>query len=322
VRPAPGSSRVQRRKVLAWPLALAAGGCEATEGGRNEPRRQPFDEEAAFRFDPRFFEKKRAARPGDWLGQFQERGQSFFAYVTGDPVRATERRRTLVLQPLGPWSDRHHRVLESLVEFMGIFFGLPARLAGDLPLPALGYRLWDTGSGPKPQFQTGVLLDKVLAPRLPDDAVASLGVTMADLYPSANWNYVFGEASFERRVGIYSLVRYTPEFEGEPDSPTARGLLLRRSCKALAHETGHMLSMRHCPFYECMMNGSNTIDELDRAPGWFCPVCLKKLHWNVGFGLADRYRKLAGFYRRHGFTDWAAWMEGRYAMLQPMFASR
>jgi archaemetzincin len=308
--------------VLAWPLALAAGGCEAPEGARNEPRRAPFDEEAAFRFDPRFFEKKRLVRPSDWLGQFQERGQSFFAYVTGDPVRATERRRTLVLQPLGPWSERHHRVLESLVEFMGIFFGLPARLAPDLPLPPTGYRIWDTGSGPKPQFQTGVLLDRVLAPRLPDDAVACLGVTMADLYPSAAWNYVFGEASFERRVGVYSLVRYTPEFEGEPDSPTARGLLLRRSCKALAHETGHMLSLRHCPFYECMMNGSNTVDELDRAPGWFCPVCLKKLHWNVAFALTDRYRKLAGFYRRSGFSDWAAWMDARLAMLQPVFASR
>jgi hypothetical protein len=71
-----------------------------------------------------------------------------------------------------------------------------------------------------------------------------------------------------------------------------------------------------------MMNGSNTVDELDRAPGWFCPVCLKKLHWNVAFALTDRYRKLAGFYRRSGFSDWAAWMDARLAMLQPVFASR
>jgi archaemetzincin len=302
--------------VLAWPLALAAGGCEATEGTRNEARRGPTDEEAAFRFDPRFFEKKRAPRATDWLGQFSERGQSFFAYVTGDPVRLTERRRVLVLQPLGPWSERHRRVLEELVQFMGAFFGVSARLAPDLPLPPYGYRSWYSVSGTRPQYQTGVLLDKVLVPRLPEDAVACLGVTMADLFPSPAWNYVFGEASFERRVGIYSLIRYTPEFEGEPDSPAARALLLRRSCKALAHETGHMFSMRHCPFYECMMNGSNTLDELDRAPGWFCPVCLRKLHWNLGFGVAERYRKLAGFYRRNGLTDWAAWMDGRLAMLQ------
>jgi archaemetzincin len=302
--------------VLAWPLALAAGGCESAAGVRSETRRAAFDEEAAFRFDPRFFAKKRPPRGSDWRGECQERGQSFFAYVTGDPVRTTEQRRTLVLQPLGPWAERHRRVLEAMVEFMAAFFGLPARLASDLPLPRYGYRTWDTGSGAKPQYQTGVLLDRVLAPQLPDDAVACLGVTMADLFPSAAWNYVFGEASFERRVGIYSLVRYTPEFEGEPDSPTARGLLLRRACKTVAHETGHMFSMHHCPFYECMMNGSNTVEELDRAPGWFCPVCLRKLHWNLGFGLVERYRKLGGFYRRHGLSDWAAWMDSRLASLQ------
>jgi archaemetzincin len=203
-----------------------------------------------------------------------------------------------VLQPLGPWSERHQRVLEALAEFMGIFFGVPARLAPALPLPPFGFRTRYTIDGSTPQYQTGVLLDKVLAPRLPADAIACLGVTMADLYPSPTWNYVFGEASLERRVGIYSLIRYTPEFTGEPDSPAARGLLLRRACKTVAHETGHMFSMRHCPFYECLMNGSNTLDELDRSPGWMCPVCLKKLHWNLGFGLLGRYRRLAGFYRR------------------------
>jgi archaemetzincin len=312
-----GPSCVQRRTVLALPLALAAGGCDSTDGpGHVEPPRPAADEERAFRFDPRFFERKRSARPNDWMAQFPERGQSFFAYVTGDPVRPTARRRSLVLQPLGPWSERHRRVLEALAEFMSLFFGASARLAADLPLPSYGYRLWDTGSGARPQYQTGVLLDRVLAPRLPEDAIACLGVTMADLFPSPAWNYVFGEASFERRVGVYSLVRYTPEFEGFPDSPLARSLLLRRGCKTVAHEVGHMFSMRHCPFYECMMNGSNTIEELDRAPGWMCPVCLRKLHWSLGFGLCDRYRKLAGFYRRNGLLDWACWMDRRLALLQ------
>jgi archaemetzincin len=317
VRPS-GSSSVHRRTVLAWPFVMAAASCESGEGGSRSAERIACTdgEEAAFRFDPRFFEKKRAPRASDWLGQFQERGQSFFAYVTGDPVRPSERRRSLVLQPLGPWSERHQRLLHALVEFMGLFFGVPARLGPAQPLPPFGYRVRDTGAGPRPQYQTGALLDRVLAPGLPDDAVACLGVTMADLFPSPAWNYVFGEASFERRVGIYSLVRYTPEFAGEPDSPAARGLLLRRACKTVAHETGHMFSMRHCPFYECVMNGSNTLDELDRAPGWLCPVCLKKLQWNLGFDPVEHYRKLAGFFRRNGINDWAAWMEARRACLQ------
>ena len=311
-----GLSSVQRRAVLAWPLAWAASACESGEAaGRGEGRREEADDEAAFRFDARFFARKRAAGRGGWAGSCQDDGQSFFAYVTGDPVRPTERRRTLVLQPIGPWSQRHRRLLDVLVEFMNLSFGIPARLAAPLPLPPFGYRVWDTGAGPKPQYRTGVLLDRVLAPRLPDDAVACLGVTMADLYPSPAWSYVFGEASFERRVGIYSLVRYTPELTGQPDSPAARGLLLRRSVKALAHETGHMFSLRHCPYYQCLMNASTTLAELDQGPGWECPLCLRKLHWNLGFAPVERYRRLAGFYRRQGLVDWAAWMDGRVAAL-------
>ena len=214
-------------------------------------------------------------------------------------------------------------MLEALVEFMGIFFGLPARLAAR---PARcrrsGTALWDTGSGPKPQYQTGVLLDKVLAPRLPDDAVACLGVTMADLFPSAAWNYVFGEASFERRVGIYSLVRYTPEFEGEPDSPAARGLLLRRSCKALAHETGHMFSMRHCPVLRVH---DERLEHPRRAgprarlvlPGLPQEAALER-GLRPGRSLPQAGRLLPA----PRLADWAAWMDARYAMLQPMFASR
>src|SRR2546421_231633 len=76
-----GPSSVQRRTVLAWPLVWAAAGCDNPEtAARPEGRRAwADDEEAAFRFDARFFEKKRPARASDWLGQFQERGQSFFA---------------------------------------------------------------------------------------------------------------------------------------------------------------------------------------------------------------------------------------------------
>ena len=48
--------------------------------------------------------------------------------------------------------------------------------------------------------------------------VSLKGVTLRDLYPSPEWNYVFGEASIKDRVGIYSFARYDPHFFGE-DSP-------------------------------------------------------------------------------------------------------
>jgi archaemetzincin len=161
-----------------------------------------------------------------------------------------------------------------------------------------------------------VLLDQVLAPRLPQDALALLGVTMADLFPDPSWNYVFGQARFTERIGVYSLLRYTPEFHEQPDSPEAQALLLRRSLKVVAHETGHMVSMAHCPFYECLMNGVNSLPELDRSPIWLCPVCLRKLQWNLKLDLRDRYRRLVTFLHRHGLGDWASWADGRLALLQ------
>ena len=39
----------------------------------------------------------------------------------------------------------------------------------------------------------------------------------------------------------------------------------------IAHETGHMFSMRHCTKYECLMSGTNHLNETDRRPIDACP---------------------------------------------------
>jgi archaemetzincin len=33
---------------------------------------------------------------------------------------------------------------------------------------------------------------------------------MEDLYPEPSWNFVFGQASLNERVGVYSFARYGP----------------------------------------------------------------------------------------------------------------
>lgn len=73
-----------------------------------------------------------------------------------------------------------------------------------------------------------------------------LGITMTDLYPGEGWNYVFGQAAPRSGVGVYSFARYTPEFFGQAAAPASRQLLLRRSCKILAHEASHMYGIEHC----------------------------------------------------------------------------
>ena len=72
--------------------------------------------------------------------------------------------------------------------------------------------------------------------RLPEDAFCLLGITMEDLYPEPSWNFVFGPASLNERVGVYSFARHDPAFDGEPRGKDYPALLLRRSMKVLTYE--------------------------------------------------------------------------------------
>ena len=92
-----------------------------------------------------------------------------------------------------------------------------------------------------------------------------------------------------------------PRSTSEPDDPDAQALLLRRALLVVAHETGHMFSLPHCRRYECLMNGMNSLAELDRGTPWLCPDCLRKLQWNVGLDVLAHYRALRTFY--HGPSD-------------------
>lgn len=84
----------------------------------------------------------------------------------------------------------------------------------------------------------------------------------------------------------------------------------------VAHETGHMFSIAHCSVNECLMNGSNSLDEMDRNTLHLCPVCLRKLQWNLKFDVRERYRQLRAIYQRSGYDDLALWMDRRLAKLE------
>jgi archaemetzincin len=140
---------------------------------------------------------------------------------------------------------------------------------------------------------------------------------MTDLYPDPNWNFVFGEASPRERVGVYSFARYDPRFYGQAPTEDTRKLMLRRSCKVLAHETCHMFGVDHCVWFHCLMNGSNHLAESDARPLHLCPADLHKLQWSVGFDVVERYRRLLDFHRRAGFEDEAKWLDNRLRFIVP-----
>lgn len=155
-----------------------------------------------------------------------------------------------------------------------------------------------------------MILDTVLVPRLPRDAVALFGVTGSDLWAS-NLNYVFGQGDFNRRVGVYSLCRYFPEFWGKPRRAGDETQALNRACRVLNHEIGHVFGMSHCVFYDCSMNGSNSLAEGDAKPVDYCPVCHRKLMWNINWNSAKRFADLRGFYASHKMPEEARWFSSR-----------
>ena len=238
-------------------------------------------------------------QPGDWLASQEEKGEEYAEYVRGRPVRAEGQRRVLYVQPLGDFNPTERKIVQLTAEYMGIFFQLPVRVRGDLPLAVIPERArrkhpaW----GMRQILSTYVLSD-VLKPRLPADAVAMIALTTSDLWPGEGWNFVFGQASLADRVGVWSIHRF-----GDPrKNEDALRLTLRRTLGTATHETGHMFSMAHCIFYECSMCGSNSLVEADRYPLWLCPHCLAKLCYATGANPEKRFKDLIAFAKAHGLA--------------------
>jgi archaemetzincin len=249
------------------------------------------------------YQPKGTPQPGDWLESHPEQGQTFDQYLKSNPNRPTSARTTIYIQPLDAFNVTERKLLDETANVLGLFYNLPVRTLAPLGLdviPANARRTF-AGTG-KEQLLTGYLLDDLLPPRRPADAVALLALTTSDLWPGEGWNFVFGQASLTERVGVWSSARY-----GDAKaSDAAYRLCLLRMCKVATHETGHMLGIEHCTAYECGMNGSNNLPETDRCPLAFCPECSAKIWWSCGAQPQKWYGALAAFGEKHGFKEDAA----------------
>lgn len=290
-------------------LAIFASLCPAFDGPSENERmralgnrfelpeavRPLFEPDADFRPVPR-------PGPNDWLTWHNEPGQTLDEYRASEPNRPDATRHVIYLLPLGEFPEETTPNMTALRTHAAAFFQMEVRV-----LP--GYYPHDLEFSPRKNprsKQRQVLTTEILAflgTRLPADAYCLLGVTMNDLYPKASWNYVFGQASLEERVGIFSFARYDPAFWDDERGSNYRELILQRSCKVLTHETAHMFGLWHCIYFECVMNGSNHMAETDRQPQHLCPVCLRKLCHATGFDPVKRYRELAAFNRAQRWYD-------------------
>ena len=97
--------------------------------------------------------------------------------------------------------------------------------------------------------------------------MAVLALTTSDLWPGEDLELRLRPGQPTDRVGVWSLARYGDADGSEEDYRLFR----QRMFKVALHETGHMLGIRHCTAYECCMNGTNHLAEMDSRPLYLCP---------------------------------------------------
>ena len=311
--------------LQALPVAFALWACGApASGGGDHTRSDPATEA-----DPRY-PTLGPPRAEGWRTRVDERGQSFDAYRESRPNPPVPSRRTLYLQPLGPYprepvlpGDLPALQLEEegyvsfvfsptptrLAEFVSAFYGLPASVLPEIALVDVA---------PEPvrihnhhaQFDARSLL-AALGSGLPPDGYSMTALVARDLVVDAEQEYAFGYGLHVDRLALASFVQLDPLFIGEDRSAEFQVRIRERSYKLLAHEVGHTLGMEHCDRYECVMNGVAHLSELDATPLHLCPICMRKLVWLVEVDQEARYRELAAHYAEVGLTRALDWVEAR-----------
>ncbi len=247
-------------------------------------------------------------KPGfsDWLSSREEPGQTYTQFLASKPNKpGADGRKIIYLQPIGEFPESAPKIATLQKYLEAYFHPMEVKVAEPIDLQK-NARVGRREKFGETQLNCVDLLNQLQA-RVPRDAYVVMGVTMSDLFPGPDWNFVFGMARIKNRVGVFSFARY-----GDEPKPA-----LNRAMKVISHETGHAFGIRHCTHFHCLMNGSNGMNETDRAPLHVCPSCLRKLYWGLQFDPALRYQKLGEFLTEENMADQSAWFKKRATMIRP-----
>lgn len=106
----------------------------------------------------------------------------------------------------------------------------------------------------------------------PYDSIIAIGEI--DAYANG-LNFVFGLST--KKFGTVYLSRLKNEFyRKECDIQ----LFINRAKKEVTHELGHTLGLSHCSNPNCVMNFSNSVQDVDKKSAYFCEECRLKLNIN------------------------------------------
>jgi archaemetzincin len=243
--------------------------------------------------------KLNAPTEGEWLFEHNEKGQTFEEYKKTNPIRPGLEKHVIYLMPIGDFTELQMKVLNLTRDYVEIFFQQNTVLLtaiSDKTVPESDIRRRDNNNI---QLLAPYLLDTLLKDKTPKDGIALMAISAKDLYPKNDWNYVFGLASYTKRVGVSSIYR----LQNKQLDTTNFKLCLRRLINVSSHEIGHMMSMHHCIFAKCTMNGSNNLSETDLIPNRLCSECQKKLFWNFEYDNKKRLNQLINFCKENDLKE-------------------
>lgn len=244
-------------------------------------------------------------KSSDWMSIHpEEKFLSFEDYKKKKPERLTEERFRIYIQPIGEFDSIRKEVLNVTADYLKAFFGTEVvinKTISDSIVPDDERRMNNNIE----QLKSSYINKKILKPNLPADAAVMVGFTQFDLYPSDDWNFVFGQALSKGRVGVWSVNRF-----GFPEiNKKEYRLFLMRALRTSSHEISHMFSLPHCVKYQCVLNGANSLEEADTRPTSLCPECLKKLCWNFNQLPSEHFNRMKNFWEIQGEKEFAGFYE-------------
>ena len=260
--------------------------------------------------------KLKEPKPGEWLFEHTEKGQTFMQYGKQNPIHPSEDRNCIYIQPIGVFTPWEKKVLDLNSQYIQIFFGLKVVQLDALNENTIPKTKKRIHYGQK-QLDASYIINYVLPKRMSDNALVLMAITATDLYPKPEWNFVFGLANYQKRTGISSIFRYSNKDLNENNYH----LCLQRIIKTSTHEISHMFALKHCIHAICLMNGANNLEEADSRPNALCSECLAKLTWNLNYDNASRLNKLISFMKKHHLDNDAVALENQLNVLQKKIAN-
>jgi len=122
------------------------------------------------------------------------------------------------------------------------------------------------------QVDADILLRR-LESRADNPGVVLIGVTWLDL-GTPLFAHMFGQARLRGSAAVVSLARLTPSFYGLSDNET---LTVRRAILEVLHELGHLVGLKHCRDFACIMHRADIVESIDVRGETFCADCRPSL---------------------------------------------